>query len=273
MSGWERGRRTARAGVKCRFVSVLRVLGLLALALARPASAGPPFLTDDPEPVDYRHWEAYLFSTYDRSSETIATQGPALEFNLGAAPNLQLHLVVPWAWNQPFGGRTQSGWGDVELGFKYRFLQETEHGPQIGIFPMVELPAGNAAKGLGNGRAWFRIPLWIQKSWGPWTTYGGGGWTINRAPGQRSHTFAGWLLQRDLGTTLTLGGEVFTQGAGTEGGRSSTIADLGGSLNFTPGFSLLFSAGHTVRGERHTVAYLGLYWTWGPSSAPGGPPS
>ena len=30
-------------------------------------------------------------------------------------------------------------------------------------------------RGLGNGRAWCKIPLWIQKSWGPWTTYGGGG--------------------------------------------------------------------------------------------------
>lgn len=272
MRGRERGRSMARAGARCLCLVVLRVLVLLALVLAPPAFAGPPFLTDDPEPVDYRHWEAYLFSSYDRSSAARQIQGPAVEFNLGAAPNLQLHLVVPWAWSQSFGSRTQSGLGDVELGFKFRFLQETEHGPQIGIFPMVELPAGNASRGLGNGRAWFRIPLWIQKSWGPWTTYGGGGWTINHAPGQRSHTFAGWLLQRDLGKRLTLGGEVFAQGADAEGERGFAIADLGGSLNFTPGFSLLFSAGHTVRGERHTVAYLGLYWTWGPST-PHGPPS
>jgi hypothetical protein len=266
------GRPVGRADAKRGFLAVLRVLALLALVPAPPAFAGPPFLTDDPEPVAYRHWEAYLFSTFDRSSDARQIQGPALEFNLGAAPDLQLHLVVPWAWSQQPGRRTQSGWGDVEMGFKYRFRRETERGPQIGIFPMVELPAGKASRGLGNGRAWFRIPLWVQKSWGPWTTYGGGGWTINRAPGQRSHTFAGWLLQRDLGKTLTLGGEVFAQGADTQGGRGFAVADLGGSLNFTPGFSLLFSAGHTVRGERHTVAYLGLYWTWGPA-APGRPPS
>lgn len=266
------GSPVGRVGARRGGLAIVRVLALLALVLAPPAFAGPPFLTDDPEPVDYRHWEAYVFSTYDGSSDARQIQGPALEFNLGAAPNLQLHLVVPWAWSRRSGSRTQSGWGDVELGFKLRFLQETEHGPQVGIFPMVELPAGNAARGLGNGRAWFRVPLWIQKSWGPWTTYGGGGWTINHAPGQRSHTFAGWLLQRDLGKTLTLGGEVFTQGADTQGGHGFAIADLGGSLNFTPDFSLLFSAGHTIRGERHTVAYLGLYWTSGPAT-PHGPRS
>jgi hypothetical protein len=27
--------------------------------------AGPPFLTDDPEPVPFKHWEFYLFGTVD----------------------------------------------------------------------------------------------------------------------------------------------------------------------------------------------------------------
>jgi hypothetical protein len=36
----------------------------LAVALyALQAVAGPPFRTDDPELVDYEHWEFYLFST------------------------------------------------------------------------------------------------------------------------------------------------------------------------------------------------------------------
>ena len=35
---------------------------VVALAASGPASAGPPFITDDPEPVDYGHWEVYGFS-------------------------------------------------------------------------------------------------------------------------------------------------------------------------------------------------------------------
>jgi len=243
-------------------------LPLLTLALTflvcRPAAAGPPFITDDPVPVDLHHWEFYVFSSLDRAPDGTEGVGPAVELNLGAAPDLQLHLVVPWAWSRPQGVPDVSGWGDVEAGFKLRFVDESSHRPQIGIFPMVELPTGDGGRGLGNGHVWFRIPLWIQKSWGPWTTYGGGGVVVNPAADRRTHGFAGWLLQRDLGPRLTLGGELFTEGADTRGGRGTTLADVGGSLNFTPGFSLLFSAGRTVAGERHTVAYLGLYWTWGP---------
>jgi hypothetical protein len=240
-------------------------IALAALFVSGSLLAGPPFLTDDPEPVEYHHWEAYVFSTYDRGPDAIDIQGPALELNVGAAPELQLHLVLPLAWDRPNGGPTRSGWGDVEAGFKLRFLDETPGRPQIGIFPMVELPTGSAEHGLGNGRVWFRLPLWIQKSWGPWTSYAGGGWEINHAAEARSHPFGGWFLQRDLSASLTLGGEVFAQGADAPDGRGFTVVNLGGYYNFTPGFSLLFSAGRTVGGERHTIGYLGLYWTWGPS--------
>ena len=41
-----------------------------------------------------------------------------------------------------------------------------------------ELPTGSATKGLGVGKTWYKVPLWAQKSFGPWTTYGGGGETV-----------------------------------------------------------------------------------------------
>lgn len=251
--------------MKHRAVSLF--VACAAILTSQLVLAGPPFLTDDPEPVDYQHWEAYLYSDYDHYSAATGIHVPALEFNFGAAPNLQIHLQVPWAWSQLSGGSRRSGWGDVELGLKYRFLQETDDMPQMGVFPMIELPAGNAQRGLGNGQPWFKIPLWIQKSWGPWTTYGGGGWAINHAYGYRDYAFGGWLLQRDLGERLTLGGEIFAQGADAVNGRGYTLANLGGIINFKPGFSLLFSAGRTIWGERHTIAYLGLYWTWGPAAS------
>jgi hypothetical protein len=230
---------------------------------AGTALAGPPFHTDDPQPVDFRHWEAYVFSTLDRTKDGRATQGPALEFNWGVVRNVQLHLEFPLASSTPSGGPTSLGAGDVEMGVKYRFIQEGSHRPQVGIFPMLELPTGNARRGLGNGRVWARLPLWAQKSYGPWTTYGGGGYIVNQAPGMRSHALGGWLLQRDLGKRLTLGGELYVEGASGVGARSSTLLDLGGYYNFTPHFSFLFSLGRNPVGAPHTVAYFGLYWTWG----------
>jgi len=228
--------------------------------------AGPPFYTDDPEPVDYRHNEFYLFSTLDRSYGSDAIQGPAIEYNRGIARNTQFHIVLPFSGFVPADGGSAFGFGDVEIGIKYRFVEESRDRPQIGIFPMAEIDTGSAVRGLGNGRTWYRLPLWTQKSWGPWTSYGGIGRDINDAPGMRDSTFGGLLIQRELSPRLTLGGEVFRQNAPAIGARGYTLVNLGGYYNFTPGFSLLFSGGRNIAGEQHTVAYLGLYWTWGPRS-------
>ncbi len=89
-------------------------------------------------------------------------------------------MIVPLAYNHPKGEATQYGLGDMELGVKYRFLHEIETTPQAAVFPIVLLPTGNDKKGLGEGYVQVLLPLWIQKNWGPWTIYGGGGYGIKR---------------------------------------------------------------------------------------------
>ncbi len=234
----------------------------LSLLLTAGSLAGPPFLTDDPEPVDYGHWEAYLFTMGDYSRGAYAIQGPAMELNYGALPETQLHLIVPAI---ALGGRgvpRAFGLGDAEFGIKYRFVHESNWCPQIGIFPAAELPTGDASRGLGYGRTWFRLPLWLQKSWGQWTTYGGGGVALNSAPGQRDYPFGGWMLQRKLGDHLSLGSEVFAQGRPTDTDKGFAVVNVGGSYNVNEHFSFLFSGGHTIAGESHTLWYFGLYRTW-----------
>jgi hypothetical protein len=43
------------------------------------------------------------------------------------------------------------------------------------------------------------LPLWIQKSWGDWQTYGGGGYYIDQdyAVSDKNYWYAGWLLQKN----------------------------------------------------------------------------
>jgi len=248
-----------------RFLPLCFVMLFLAIisACVEAAFAGPPFLTDDPEPVDFKHWEAYLFPTIDATPKQTDGTGPAFEFNVGALPNLQIHLVIPMAYASPTDAPGAYGLGDIEFGIKYRFVQETEHRPMVGVFPMIEIPTGDAGRGLGNGRAWWKLPLWLQKSWGPWTTYGGGGYTINPAPNQCNYPFGGWQLQRDFGEKLTLGGEIFAQGRSSDDIRSFAVFNLGGYFKITPNFQILFSGGHTLAGGTHTIGYLGLYWTGG----------
>lgn len=257
----------------------------LTLATAGQVGAGPPYLTDDPAPVPYHHWELYTFYTRDRTRSTDTVNGPALELNNGVAPNTQLHLVIPETYFSQ-DGSSATGLGDIEAGVKYRFLPETERQPMIGTFPMAELATGDSSRGLGNGRTWVKVPIWLQKDWGSLTTYGGFGYAYNPAPGQRNYVYGGDLVQYTLSPRLTLGGEIFLQGATANspqavnpgsvgeqssgiqvvGARSTAIWNLGGQYNFTPDFSLLFSAGHSFQGDGNADVYLGLYRTWGPGS-------
>ena len=257
-----------------RFIAVLLIL----LGVGRSAAlAGPPFQTDDPEPIDYKNYEFYTFASADGTPVEMDSVGPAIEFNWGALPNVHLHIILPLAEifpsnNPAFApsgeGPSAIGLGDIETGIKYRFIQESKHRPQIGTFVMFELPSGSAPKGLGVGKTWYKVPLWAQKSFGPWTTYGGGGETLfDHSDGYRDFPFAGWLLQRDIGKKWTLGTEVFyhgPEGFATPQTGYATLLDVGGYYKFRdPGFQLLFSYGHSVAWQTENYAYLGLYWTWG----------
>ena len=133
----------------------------------------------------------------------------------------------------------------------------------MAVYPTATLATGDAAKALGNGRPSWQLPIWIQKSWGGWTTNAGGGYVVNHAEGQRDYPFGGWLVTRAIGETFTVGGEVFALGKSTFDGRAMTLVNFGGVYKFTPHFSLLVSAGHSISGNARTVAYASLWWSWG----------
>jgi hypothetical protein len=240
------------------------------LGLAAPALAGPPYLTDDPEPVELGHWEVYGFSFGANGHGDTTGLGPALEMNYGAAPGLQLHVIGGFAYDDP-DGHFRMGVGDTELGAKLRFVDpgKDDWYPQIGIFPLVSIPTGNARRGLGSGEWQEFLPLWLQKDWGDWTSYGGGGYWINPGPGNRNYWFMGWLLQRKITEALTVGGELFHQTANVAGGRASSGFNLGGQVDFTEHDHLLFSAGrggtlYAIDGPTAgypTTYYLAYQWT------------
>jgi hypothetical protein len=247
-----------------------------------PAHAGPPFQTDDPDPVAFHHFEMYAFELSDGTGKNAGgtvLEVSGYEVNYGVVPNVQLHLVLPLTVNfAPANGPTNYGIGDTELGAKIRFIKETKQIPEVGIFPFFELPSGSADKGLGVGATWYRMPLWIQKSWGPddrqWTSYGGGGETVNSAAGYangyKDFPFAGLLVQRQFNKKWTFGGELYGHGAegpAATSTRAATMLDLGGIYEFHEGFDLLFAAGRSIYGQPETYTYLSLYWTWGPKDA------
>jgi len=237
----------------CRMACAL-VLGSVFLA------AGPPYLTDDPEPVALHHWEVYLFTAGQTLAGVRSGLGPAMEANYGPFEDAQLQFQIPMAFSDAPGPSlgTHHGFGDVELGFKYRFLHETGSLPQVALYPQVYTPTGNADDGLGAGHTRILLPIWLQKAFGPWTTYGGVGWWRNPGPGNRDYLQAGWLLQRELAEGLSLGVEVFHQASTGFGQRSFTTWDLGFEAPLVEHLQLVGSGGRVFQGPQGSQFYLGL---------------
>jgi hypothetical protein len=252
------------AGYGLRLVS--RRLAELVFAIAcwcapALAYAGPPYTTDDPEPVEYRHWEFYLATQHELTPDGATGTAPHLEINYGAAPNLQLHLIAPLAYSHPTDGPTTFGAGDVELGVKLRFIQEGKWVPMVGTFPLLELPAGSDSRGLGTGHLHGLVPVWLQKTFGPWTTYGGSGYWINPGEGNRNFWYVGWLVQRKLSNLATLGTEVFHTTPDRVGGTSNLRFNVGIDLDLTEHHHLLFSAGRSIQGDSRFQGYFAYQMT------------
>jgi hypothetical protein len=236
----------------------------LFIILSENLFAGPPFRTDDPVPVPYCHGELYLFSTATLDATGTSGIGPAVEFNYGILPNTQFHVVLPLAFDAPKGTPSQFGYGDTELGIKYRFVNQGEIVPDVGVFPLVEVPTGNASKNLGNGKAQVYLPVWLQKDIGKWTVYGGAGYWINPGAGNRNWDFSGVLVQYNFSDVFFLGAELFHQTPSSTDAPGVTGIHFGGGIPVAQNYQILFSAdaGNGITSYKHFSYYLGLYHTF-----------
>jgi Putative MetA-pathway of phenol degradation len=222
------------------------VAGAVLAMPMQPAVAGPPFVSDDPEPTDPGHFEIY---TFDNGTNTRAgTSGESgIDFNYGAAPNLQLTATVPAGYSDAMGGGTQIGWGNVELAAKYRFLHQDNFGLDVSAFPRVFLPSGSST--IGDNHLSLLLPIWVQKDFGKdWSAFGGGGCTFNQI---RLADFcqAGAVLTYQLLPKLQIGGELFHQTADAQGTPASTSLGIGWRYDVTDNYHLL---GYVRRGIEST---------------------
>lgn len=230
--------------------------GALLLTIAAPASAGPPYQTDDPEPTELGHWEIYAFGTVDgQSSDLDGVVG--LDLNYGAAKGLQLTATVPFAFEDTTPGGWRSGAGDVELGAKYRFVDDEKRGWQAAVFPRVILPTSD--RDLGGHRVRVLLPVWVQKDFGGTSLFGGGGYEINPGSGNRNFWQAGLAVTHDFTTNLSLGTELTWQSADTPGGASSTGMNVGLIQKLGGPYSLLIAVGPDFsRGQTSYHSYMAL---------------
>lgn len=236
------------------------LLGAFALAWSAPALAGPPYLTDDPVPTDTGQWEIYAFTAGQGVGSTLDADA-GVDLNYGAVKDVQLTGTLPMSFSHDPGGRWRSGTGDVELGVKWRFLDDEKDGFSVAMFPRAILPTS----GLEHAEhARILLPLWAGKDFADGTSvFGGGGYEINPGFGNRDFWEGAAAVTHDLSKRLSVGAEAAWQGPDAVGGTTQTSAGIGSIIKLSDHYALLFSGGPTWADHRtsyHFYGALGLFF-------------
>lgn len=223
------------------------VVAALVVGCCTIARAGPPFLTDDPEPVERDHTEVNLALQGTRADAGRAGTLSA-DVNYGCARETQCHIAVPLAFASAPGAGWQAGVGDIELGMKYRFFDRPRDGVMAAVYPTVLLASGDASRGLGNGHAQLLLPVWVQKASGPWTWDAGAGYLLNRAPGARNSWYLGLLARRSLSDRLSVGAEIFHRTSVAQDAPAASGFNVGAAVKLAKTRNLLISVGRGLQG-------------------------
>jgi hypothetical protein len=246
----------------CVFVRRLQArLFFVALLAPAAAIAGPPFLTDDPQPTEPGHWEIYNFVQGTAGNGALLGEA-GLDLNYGGAEDLQLTAVLPIGFDNENGfsaSGLRTGTGMIELATKYKFLHQNGDGwlPDVSVFPRFLIPTQH---NFGFSRTNFFLPIWAEKDFGPWSVFGGGGYELNPGPGARNFWQGGIAVNRTISDRLQLGVEVYGQTSDTAAGDGFTAVNFGATYKLVEHWSLLASAGPTwIQGGGHGgVFYLSL---------------
>jgi hypothetical protein len=248
--------------VDLRHTITWRLPALLALLWVSPALAGPPYITDDPEPTDTGHWENYLFVEGARTAGTRFTPITGIELNYGAFEDTQLTMSLPLNTN-PGPGGIGVVWAPLGMGVKYRFIEEDDDGwrPQVAFFPSVAIPVGPANAGAPVTEL---LPIWMQKSFGDWTVFGGGGYTNNPGPGNRDFANYGIALQNQVTKQLGLGVEIFGAGKDSIADRPVTAVGVAALYDFDDLWHVIGSVNTGISNAHRADQFsynLALKWT------------
>jgi hypothetical protein len=173
-------------------------------------------------------------------------------------------MVVPLAYDRPRGGPTVTGFGDIELAAKYKFLHQDQFGVDVAVFPRLFLPT-NSNAALGSKHPSLFIPLFVQKDWGDWSVFGGGGCVINRGGESQDFCKMGVVAARRIAPNVQLGVEFYHQTPDQKGQKQSSGVGLGAIYDLSEHYHLMASAGPGVQNAAATNQaswYVALLFTY-----------
>lgn len=242
---------------------VLAMLSLLVLTSRALAQAGPPLITDDPGTPGDRKWEINVPVTVEQTPGQRTFEVPLLDLNYGVGEHVQLtYQVAPFVVDGQDEG-PRGTLSNSQVGVKWRFLDEDEHGVAMSIFPQVEFnnPGSNAAdRGLVDDGTQVFVPIEIARNFGKFELDVEVGYNfIQHADDEWRYGIA---AAYPVTKRLELAGEI----AGIvdqDFHRNDLMLNVGFRYDLTDQMKLLFSAGRSLRSslnddEPNLLVYAGV---------------
>ena len=226
-------------------------------------------IIDDPETPGAHGWEVNITSSLEQTRDDTTIEAPLFDFNYGVSDNDQLKIEFPVLSVDPTDERDHWGIGDVDVGYKYRFLEEDKTGWSVATFPQVSCPTGDERLGLGSGSTELFLPLEFEKHFcndklwvNPEVGYNivfdnddANSWKVGCA--------FGWLPTEKLQLEAEFVDFIFPQHSDPE----TPLFNFGFTYELSKHATLLGSAGRSFRdresGVPDFIALLGMQFTWG----------
>lgn len=252
---------------------------------AMPASlvlAGPPLVTDDPDTPGQNRWEINVAYTLETGRQRIATttggdtaarfweqEIPLLDINYGLFDNDQLKIELALSLIDPADHESEFGLGDVRLGYKYRFLDESSFPLSVSIYPQVDLPTGDEDHDLGAGKAAFTLPFQFGRHFMDERlfVYGDVGYQEQLANDEDDALSFGVAAEFEVREGLVLVGEIHHHAPTHNAeGRDDTLFNLGFKYGLSATATILGAFGRSFNPSADRGAdllvYLGVQFTF-----------
>ena len=224
------------------------------------AQAGPPMITNDPDTPGAGVWEINTAATGGRSREAWDFAAPDVDVNLGVGDRVQLSAHGAWQHMRADGAPWSSGWGDIELGARWRFLDDETDGVSMAVQPLWIKNWSSSARrrGLASEHAEYVLPVQIAHDFGTWA----GDVEIARhfVASEADAWQVGALVERACFRSSECLAEIVTEH--TNGESTRTTLNIGGRVPLTRTLKLLGSIGSELSGDdrQQLVFYLGVQY-------------
>ena len=145
------------------------VLGSVLLVLPPTAWSGPPMVGEDPGILNPGQWEIIAAMNGESRPSTESAQVPLLDVAYGLTPNTQISVVVPRQHLEPQAESSRTGWGNGQIGYKWRFFSNDT--VELAIAPLYSHPLdhGSTVRGLIENVSILSLPVVASVAAGEWT--------------------------------------------------------------------------------------------------------